>query len=100
MSHKIFDNDLVAMRKSKVTLTLNKPAYVGMCILDLSKVLVYEFHYDYIKQKYGNNSRLLFTDVKIIILKTFIKILISIKKRHLSQNIIKVQTKNKKFAII
>ena len=33
MSHKIFDNDLVAIRKNKVTLTLNKPAYIGMCIL-------------------------------------------------------------------
>ena len=46
MSHKIFDNDLVAIRKNKVTLTLNKPAYIGMCILELSKVLMYEFHYD------------------------------------------------------
>ena len=33
-----------------------------MCVLDLIKVLMYEFHYDYIKNKYGNNSRLLFTD--------------------------------------
>ena len=33
-----------------------------MCILKLSKVLMYEFYYDYIKNKYGNNSKLLFTD--------------------------------------
>ena len=59
MLHKTFDNNLVAMRKSKTVLTLNKPAYIGMCILlDLSKVLMHEFHYDYIKNKYGNNSRL------------------------------------------
>ena len=44
-----------------MTLTLNKPAYIGMCILELSKVLMYEFHYNY-KNKYGNNPRLLFTD--------------------------------------
>ena len=60
MSRKIFDNDLVAIRKNKVTLTLSRAAYIGMCILELSKVLMYEFHYDYIKNKYGNNSRLLF----------------------------------------
>ena len=33
-----------------------------MCILDVSKVLAYKFHYDYIKNKYGNNSRLVLTD--------------------------------------
>ena len=38
MLHKIFDNELVAIRKIKVTLTLNKAAYIGMCILELSKV--------------------------------------------------------------
>ena len=53
MSQKIFDNDLPAIRKSNVTSTLNKPAYVRMCILDLREVMVYEFHYDYIKNKYG-----------------------------------------------
>ena len=62
MSHNIFGNDSVVMRKSKVTLTLNKPAYIVMCILELSKVLMYEFHCEYIKNKYGNKSRLLFTD--------------------------------------
>ena len=66
MSHKIFDNDLVAICKNKVTLTPYKPAYIGMCILELSKVLMYEFHYDYIKNKYGNNSRLLITDTDSI----------------------------------
>ena len=41
---------------------LNKPAYNGLYILEFTKVLMYEFHYDYIKNKYSNNSRLLFTD--------------------------------------
>ena len=62
MSYKIFDNNLVAILKSKVSLKLNKPVYVGMCILELSKVLVYKFHYDYIKYKYDKQSKLLFTD--------------------------------------
>ena len=56
MSHKLFDNDLVAIRKSKVISALNKPAYVRICILYLSKEMMYELHYDYIKNKYGNNS--------------------------------------------
>ena len=41
MSHKIFDNNLVAIRKSKVVLNLNKSAYIEMCILELSKALMY-----------------------------------------------------------
>ena len=59
---KIFNEDLVAIHKTKTTLTLNRPAYVGMCILDLSKTLMYDFHYNYIKSKYGDKARLLFTD--------------------------------------
>ena len=49
--HKIFDNNLVAIRKSKLALKLNKSAYIGMCILELSKVLMYKFHYDHINKK-------------------------------------------------
>ena len=62
ISLKIFNNDLVPVGKSKVTLKLNKSAFVGMCVLDLSKVLMYEFQYDYINNKYGNSSKLLLTD--------------------------------------
>ena len=42
---------------------LNKSAYIGMWILELSIVLMYGFHYDYIKNKHGSNSRLLFTGI-------------------------------------
>ena len=62
VSSKIFNENLVAVHKIKETLTLNRPAYVGMCILDLSKTLMYDFHYNYIKTKYGNKAKLLFTD--------------------------------------
>ena len=61
MSQKMFDNDLVTISQSKVTLKLHKPAHVEMSILDFSKVLMYEFHYDCIKNKYTSNSGLLFT---------------------------------------
>ena len=62
VSSKIFNENLVAVHKIKETLTLNRPAYVGMCILDLSKTLMYDFHYNYIKYKYGDKAKLLFTD--------------------------------------
>ena len=62
VSCKIFNEHLVAVHKIKETLTLNRPAYVGMCILDLSKTLMYDFHYNYIMHMYGDRVRLLFTD--------------------------------------
>ena len=43
MLHEIFDNHLVAMHKIKVVLMLNKPTYVGMCVLGFIKLLMYEF---------------------------------------------------------
>ena len=46
MSQKIFDNNLIVIR---VSLELNKPTYIGMYVFELGKVLMYEFHYDYIK---------------------------------------------------
>ena len=62
MLHKIFNNNLVAVHKSKVTLALNKPTYTGVCILELSKVLIYKLYHDSIKNKYDNDSSLLFID--------------------------------------
>ena len=62
INSKIFNENLVAVHKRKESLTLNRPAYVGMCILDLSKTLMYDFHYNFVKNKYGNKAKLLFTD--------------------------------------
>ena len=62
VSSKIFNENLMAVHKIKETLTLNRPAYVGMCILDLSKTLMYDFHYNYIKKKYDDRAKPLFTD--------------------------------------
>ena len=62
VSSKIFNENLMAVHKVKEALTLNRPAYVGMCILDLSKTVMYDFHYNYIKEKYGDRAKLLFTD--------------------------------------
>ena len=70
MSYKIFDNNLVAIPKSKLALKLNKPAYIVMCILKLSKVLMYEFHYDYIKNRYDNKSKLFFIETDSLMYET------------------------------
>ena len=69
MQHKIFDY-LVAIRKYKVSFKLKKPAYTGMYIWELEKVLMYEFHYDYIKNKYDNKSILLFTEIDSLMYET------------------------------
>ena len=62
VSSKIINEDMVVVHKIKECITLNKPAYVGMSILDLSKTLMYDFHYNYIKRKYGHRAVLCFTD--------------------------------------
>ena len=61
-NQNIINENLTAVHKVKECLFLNRPAYVGMCILDLSKTLMYDFHYNYIKQKYNDKAKLLFTD--------------------------------------
>ena len=61
VTQKIFDKNLVGIHKNQTTLTFIKSAYLGMCICELSEVPMYGFQYDYIKNKYSNKSRLLFT---------------------------------------
>ena len=58
----IFCENLIAIHMKKTRLLFNKPVYLGMCILDLSKTLMYDFHYNYIKPKYSDRAKLLFTD--------------------------------------
>ena len=48
------------MKKTEVY--FNKPVYVGQAILDISKTLMFDFHYDYIRAKYNDAAELLFTD--------------------------------------
>ena len=61
-NRKIFNENLVSVHMKKTSLTMNKPVYLGMSILDLSKTLMFDFHYKYIIPKYGNKAKLLFTD--------------------------------------
>ena len=65
VSQKIIDKHFVAVHCSKKVLTLNKPVYVGFCILELPKLLMYQFHYDYVLKKC--DARLLFTDTDSLV---------------------------------
>ena len=60
------------MEMKKTELRMNKPIYLGQAILDNSKILMYEFWYDYIKSKYGDKERLYYMDTNsfIMLIKT------------------------------
>ena len=66
---KILDKNFVTVHCSKTILTLNKPIYVGFCILELSKLLMCQFHYDYVLKTF-NNVKLLFTDTDSLVYET------------------------------
>ena len=58
----IFNKDLTGVHCLKTKIVLDKPIYVGFSILDLSKTLMYDFHFNYVKAKYGDAAELCFTD--------------------------------------
>ena len=69
---KHFSEDLQAIEMRKTKVIMNKPVYLGQAILDISKTLMYEFWYDYIKPKYGDKAKLCYmdTDNFIILIET------------------------------
>lgn len=66
-SRSIFDENLVAIELNKVQVLLNKPLYIGFCVLDLSKTCVYEFHYNYMLPIFRSECKLLYTDTDSLI---------------------------------
>ena len=69
---KWFSEELLAIEMKKIKVKMNKPVYLGLSMLEISKTLMYEFWYDYIKPKYRNNAKLGYmdTDSFIIHIKT------------------------------
>ena len=68
LSTKYISKDLLIMEMRKVEVRMNKPIYLGQAILDISKTLMYEFWYDYIKPKYGDKARLCYMDTDSFIM--------------------------------
>ena len=71
-SHKKFSDHLMAIEMKKTRVKMTKPLYLGMSILDISKILTYKFWYDYISPKHGDKAKLCYTDTDsfIIYIKT------------------------------
>ena len=69
---KWFSEHLLATEMKKIKVKMNKTVYLGLSILEISKTLMYEFWYDYIKPKYQDNAKLCYmdTDSFIIYIKT------------------------------
>ena len=64
-NNKTFFRKFVSNRnekKKKTKVKMNKPVYLGMSILDISKMVMYKFWYNYIKPKYGDRAKLCYTD--------------------------------------
>ena len=68
----MFSENLLAIEMKKTKVKMNKPIYLGLSILEISKILMYEFWYDYMKPKYGDNVKLCDMDTAsfIIYIKT------------------------------
>ena len=60
------DLSIIEMKETKVK--MNKPIYLGLSILEISKILMYEFWYDYMKPKYDNNVKLCYMDTDSFIM--------------------------------
>jgi len=58
----VFDENLIAVHMKKTKVYYNKLVYLDVCILDISKTLMYDFHYNYIREKYKDKAKLLMTD--------------------------------------
>ncbi|KYN23233.1 hypothetical protein ALC57_04350 [Trachymyrmex cornetzi] len=66
-SRSVFAENLIAVGLRKLEVKFNKPIYVGMCILDISKVCLYEFHHEYILPLFRDKCKIMYTDTDSLI---------------------------------
>ena len=66
-NRSVFSENLVAIEMKKLQVKFNKPIYVGMCILDISKTCLYDFHYEYMAPLYRDNCKIMYTDTDSLI---------------------------------
>jgi hypothetical protein len=59
---KIFSEELIAVHRMRSCVLLNKPVYIGLAVLDLSKLMMVNYWYNEMKPRYGDKTRLLYTD--------------------------------------
>ena len=67
-SCRIFNSDLVAIEMSRVNMFLNRPMYIGEAILDVSKVLMQDFYYNFLYKKYGERLSLCMSDTDSLLI--------------------------------
>ena len=84
---KLIDKNLAIIEMRKVKVKMNKPIYLGLSILDISKITMYEFWYDYVKIKYQDKARLCYMDTDSFV--------VNIKKKDFYKDI--SQDVNKRF---
>ena len=65
---KCISKDILIIEMKKAEVKINKPIYLGQAILDLSKTLMYEFWYDYLKYMYGDKIKLCYTNTDSFIM--------------------------------
>ena len=65
---KLIDDNLAIIEMKKVKVKMSKPIYLGLSILDISKITVHEFWYDFIKSKYGSSAKLCYMDTDSFII--------------------------------